>query len=526
MKNHPDVQASSENAALREQIDTLVRPTARSLMPVGRVADGRIGKDIVTNPAELQQLVHAAMTSGAPKALPLLLSVNQEGGRLNALDWPGVAQLPGNMALGAAGDEGLAEQAGAAVGGQLRAVGLTWNLAPVCDTASWPSSSAVGTRSFGSDPAEVAVLASAFVRGLQAAGVAATAKHFPGLGGVTADPHHSAPVVDRLPPNALLPFRAVVEAGVASVMVGSHTVRELDERPALVSGPVIGMLRDDLGFDGVVVSENLSIPAIHVPLGGLARTAVAAVTAGVDVVMLDSEVSRGRQPQAERVAAVHRRVAVVDALTAAVESGEIDRDRINEAVRRVRRLHQRFGLAPADTLPSWSAANGSAERVASRIAARSLTVVRGLHLLPLTLSGGQGLAIVRVPDTGQRRADSARHTPDLLPQLLSKHQPPLPIEHGVGLPPHCGAVVVYGYDTGTRDGAPSAAAREAARHAGKGYPVVQVAFGDPDDLVGSPADVLVAAFAPHAADVAAVVGVLLWNECEPRGQVPVGGASW
>ncbi|MEV4212523.1 glycoside hydrolase family 3 N-terminal domain-containing protein [Micromonospora sp. NPDC049662] len=513
---------------LATHIDLLVRPARMVLRPDGSThlepaaEPGRISKGNVTSPEQLGRVTRSARAISAG-SLPLLLSVNQEGGRLNALDWPGVAQLPGNLALGAAGDEGLAELAGAAIGEQLRAVGLTWNLAPVCDTTGWPAPAAVGTRSFGSDPERVGPLAAAFVRGLQAAGVAATAKHFPGLGGVGADPHHVAPVVDRLGPGALLPFRAAIDAQVACVMVGSHTVLALDDQPALASRRVLGLLRDELGFDGVVVSENLSIRAVHEPLGGVARAAVAAVAAGVDIVMLDSEVSRGRSPHVEWTAAVRRRAEVVHALTAAVEQGVIDRRRIGEAVERVQALHQRYGLTAGAVQPQWPRANAAARRVATRIADRSAAVLRGARLLPLHVPPGKVLALVRVPDAGQRRADSARHAQDHLPALLAAHHRVLQVPVGAPVPT-AGPVVVYGYDTRTTAGV-SGAAQEATRLVECGRTVVQVALGDVDDLAGSPAPVLLAAFSPHRASAAAVTRILL-SDGRPHGVVPVAGLPW
>ncbi|MGW1546458.1 glycoside hydrolase family 3 N-terminal domain-containing protein [Streptomyces sp. NPDC002346] len=165
-------------------------------------ASGRIGKDTITDPDQPRQALHEARQT-APS--PLLVSVNQAGGRLDALDWPLVAQLPGSLALGATRDAELAELAGAAVAGQLRAVGLTWNLAPVCDLAAWPSAPAVGNRSFGSDPESVAAMVAAYVRGLQDGGVAATAKHFPGLGGIAAD-HSSRLATDTCDRHSRQPF--------------------------------------------------------------------------------------------------------------------------------------------------------------------------------------------------------------------------------------------------------------------------------------------------------------------------------
>ncbi|MGW4758512.1 glycoside hydrolase family 3 N-terminal domain-containing protein [Streptomyces chartreusis] len=515
--------------ALRDQVELLVRPGRECLVPGAGEAllreetgsgSGRIGKDAVTSAAGMRAVTRAASGDAVP--LPLLVSVNQEGGRLNAFDWPQVAQLPGSMALGAAGAEDLAEHAGAVTGGQLRAVGVTWNLAPVCDLAAWPSRSAVGTRAFGSDPDQVSRLVGAFVRGLQGAGVAATAKHFPGLGGVAVDPHHAAPVVDDLADGALAPFRAAVRAGVACVMVGSHTVRAIEDRPALASPRVISVLRDDLGFDGLVVSENLSIPAVHEPLGGLAHAAVAAVAAGVDLVMLDSEISRGHRPHPRRVAAVHRRGEVVQVLVDAVESGLIDRRRVAQAAARVLAVHRGFGITPTTRLPGWTTANEAAHQVAGRVAEASVAVVRGAHLLPL--AAGARVAAVRVPDTGERRADSARHAPDLLPALLGAGYRLLPVPAGGDVPGDVETVVVYGYDTRTAAGDRSLAAAEAARLTQQ-HQVVQVALGDPDDLADSPADVLIAAWSPHQASAEAISRVLS-GQLRARGTVPVQGAAW
>ncbi|MFJ7905122.1 hypothetical protein ACIQ6V_32345 [Streptomyces sp. NPDC096198] len=162
--------------------------------------------------------------------------------------------------------------------------------------------------------------------------------------------------------------------------------------------------------------------------------------------------------------------------------------------------------------------------MADQIAGASVTVVRGAELLPLVLAPGAVLAVVRVPDVGQRRADSARHAPDLVADLLQAGHPVLPLPAGGDLPHDVGAVVVYGYDTRTNAGSPSAAAAEAVRIA-RHHPVVQVAFGDPDDLAGSPADVLIAAYSPHPASVASVCRVLS-GHLRAQGAVPVKGARW
>ncbi|WNV84737.1 glycoside hydrolase family 3 N-terminal domain-containing protein [Umezawaea sp. Da 62-37] len=517
--------------ALAEQVDVLIRPSRAVVVDSRRedllvretgAGSGRIGKDVVRDAGGLAGALR--LPSAAGPGLPLLISVNQEGGRLDALDWPAVAQLAGNLAVGAIGCPETAHAAGAAIGGQLRAVGLTWDLAPVCDLGSWPSTSAVGTRAFGSEPGLVARLAAGFVRGLQSAGVAGTAKHFPGLGGVATDPHHAVPVLDRLRPGSLLPFQAAIDAGVAAVMVGSHVVLEFDDRPAVFSPGTVRFLREEMGFDGVIVSENLSIPAVHESVGGVVAAAVAALAAGVDVVMLDSEVSRGRGDHAAVVAAVRTRDRVAAAVVAAVLDGRVDPDRVAEAARRVRSLHDRFGLTDATQRPAWADVDTAAAEAARLIGDRSVTVLRGGHLLPLPDTAGGLVVLVRVPDGRVARADSAHAAPDLVPDLwATDHRPVLRVRPGDPIPEGAAAIVFYGYDTGPD--LPSLAAAEAARLTGRGVPVVQVAFGVPDDLVSSPADVLIAAYSPHRASVAACASVL-WGPAYASGRLAVAGHPW
>ncbi|MEV0846378.1 glycoside hydrolase family 3 N-terminal domain-containing protein [Streptomyces sp. NPDC049954] len=515
---------SPESASLRAVADALVRPGELSvdsgetesflLARTGR-GSGRIGKDTAVGPVPLRSMVALVAESGDR---PLLLSVNQEGGRLNALDWPGTEQLPGALALGAADSEELAALAGAATGAQLRATGLRWNLAPVCDLARWPSARVVGARAFGPDPGRVAALAAAFVRGCQKENVAACAKHFPGLGTATTDPHETLTVVDALPPGSLLPFREAVGAGVASVMVGSHVVRCFGDRPAFASPEVLALLREELGFDGVAVSENLSIPAAHAPFGSVEAAAVAAVAAGIDVVMLDSEISRGGQDVERRIAAIHLRQRVVAALCRAVEKGSIPAERVYEAARRVTAMRARYGLRRGETLPPWAAANHRAKAAALTIARAGLAVPRGQDLLPLPER--QAVVVARVPDRGSRRADSARFAPHLLPECLARSVPVTSAEPA-SVVPGTGPVLVCGYDTTTPSGG-SASAVAANRIAASGRFVVHVSFGTLDEFDGSLAPVLIAAGSPHAASVQAVAEALL-GRLRPSGRLPIGG---
>src|SRR6476659_6427886 len=153
-----------------------------------------------------QALQRAAAESGQP---PLLIAADQEGGQLIAVDQ--TTPFPGNMALGAAGSDKLAYRVGRAIGNELSAVGINVDFAPVCDVNSNPLNPVIGTRSFGEDPKLVARLSAALIRGLQSAGIAATAKHFPGHGDTSSDSHHNAPIVrrgvQRVRSVELLPFR-------------------------------------------------------------------------------------------------------------------------------------------------------------------------------------------------------------------------------------------------------------------------------------------------------------------------------
>ncbi|MGZ8607210.1 MAG: glycoside hydrolase family 3 protein [Actinomycetota bacterium] len=212
-----------------------------------------------TNVSSVEQVreLTDALQRTAGDADPLLVAVDQEGGQLLGL---GAESTPfaGNMALGAAGDEALAERVGAAIGRELRATGVNVNYAPVCDVATDPGNPSLGIRSFGDDPASVGRLAAATVRGLRSTGVAATLKHFPGKGDATVDPHHAIPRLEhdraRLSAVELPPFRAGIEAGADLVMIGHYDVPSVTERPGLpssLSGAIVtGLLRGELGFDG------------------------------------------------------------------------------------------------------------------------------------------------------------------------------------------------------------------------------------------------------------------------------------
>jgi beta-N-acetylhexosaminidase len=208
----------------------------------------------------------------------LLVAIDEEGGDVTRLEARRGSSYPGNLALGAAGDPALTEQVARAMGQDLAAAGIDLDLAPVADVNSDPRNPVIGVRSFGSNPADVARQTAAWVRGLQGAGVAACAKHFPGHGGTSADSHLEVPVGKP----ELAPFEAAITGGVRAVMSAHIVVPGIDDAPATISPRVMtGMLRDQLGFDGLAISDGLDMRGISGERG-ITSAAVLAIQAGCD----------------------------------------------------------------------------------------------------------------------------------------------------------------------------------------------------------------------------------------------------
>ncbi len=262
-------------------------------------------------------------------AIPLFVGVDQEGGEVASAPW--VATQPAAAEVGGRGDPAEARAIAEGIGADLLKAGVNTDFAPVADTGF---GAAIGTRAFGEDPALVSPMVKASVEGFDAAGVVASAKHFPNHGPAQSDSHVSLPVVEHdaatIESYDLPPFRAAVEAGVPMVMVGHLIYPAIDpEKPASLSPKAIGMLREDLDFGGVVVTDDLAMEGAN---GGEppARAAVEAVKAGADLLIISS-------PPEEQAAAY-------DAVVKAVESGEIPEERIKKSVERLLKVKERYGL--------------------------------------------------------------------------------------------------------------------------------------------------------------------------------------
>jgi beta-N-acetylhexosaminidase len=263
-------------------------------------------------------------------AVPLLVAVDQEGGQIASAPW--VAPQPAAAEVGRRGDPAEARAVAKRIGTELLWAGVNTNFAPVVDTGF---GAAIGSRSYGEDPALVSRMGAASVEGFEEAGIASSAKHFPNHGPAVVDSHKGLPVVNHdertIESYDLGPFRAAIEAGAPMVMVGHLLYPAVDpQRPASLSRRWMAVLREELGFDGVVVTDDLAMAAASGG-GSPERAAVEAVKAGADLLIVSSP----PQQQAD----------AYDAVVAAVESGEIPEGRLRKSVRRLLDVKERYGFA-------------------------------------------------------------------------------------------------------------------------------------------------------------------------------------
>ncbi|AVV40557.1 glycoside hydrolase family 3 protein [Streptomyces sp. ID05-04B] len=262
----------------------------------------------------------------------VLVAIDEEGGDVTRLEVRTGSSFPGNHALGAVDDVSLTREVAAELGRRLAACGVNLNWAPSADVNSNAANPVIGVRSFGADPALVARHTAAYVTGLQSAGVAACTKHFPGHGDTAVDSHHALPRIDADPAvlaeRELTPFRAAIAAGTRAVMSAHILVPALDPaHPATLSPRVLTtLLRDELGYDGLIVTDGMEMQAVAATYG-IERGSVRAIAAGADAICVG-----GGLADDETVCRLR------DALVTAVRTGELPEERLADAARRVRAL--------------------------------------------------------------------------------------------------------------------------------------------------------------------------------------------
>ena len=319
--------------------------------------------------------------------LPLLIAADFELGVSNRLN--GTTAFPNAMAIGATGKREYAEAFGRITGQEARAIGVHWNFFPVADVNSNPDNPIINTRSFGEDPQQVGDLVAAYIRGAHSAGLLTTAKHFPGHGDTATDSHLGTAQVTgdraRLDSVELPPFRKAIEAGIDSIMVAHVTVPALDPNPnavATVSPQIVtGLLKNDLRFQGIVVTDALDMGALtRLYSADIGREAVDAFKAGNDVLLIPPDLG-----------------AAYRAVVAAVGSGEISESRLDASVLKILKTKASLGLHKARlvNLAALDGTVGTPENVATgqKMADDAVTAVRHTGtLLPLkkagTIAGG------------------------------------------------------------------------------------------------------------------------------------------
>jgi len=393
----------------------------------------------VRDPEQLAALTDA-LRSERPE---LLISIDEEGGDVTRLEAEHGSSYPGNFALGAVDDVALTEAVAGAIAGELAAVGVNLNLAPVADANTNPLNPVIGVRSFGSDPELVARHVAAFVAGTQRQGVAACAKHFPGHGDTAADSHRELPVIVGDLDAALLPFRAAIGAGVKAVMPGHLVVPALDDAPASLSEPILsGLLRSELGFEGLIVTDALEMAAVSATYG-VEEAAVRALIAGADSLGL------GHDLHEEAVERVH--IAIVDA----VRTGRLTEERLADAADRVAALCR------------WSSPTsaGAPGRDVGAEAAR-----RALRMSGDVAISGPVLVLELIPEANIAAGDALHGPADVLADAVAVQLRDAPRDLPALLGEHEGRRVVV-------------VARDAGRHAWQERTIATAAALRPDLIV-------------------------------------------
>ena len=270
-----------------------------------------------------------------PSGIPLHMTIDFEGDFKNDYTSGGIRQFPGPMGMAAIGDEKLTQKIGSTIAKMLTAIGVTQMYSPVCDVNINPKNPEIGVRAFSDDPEVCAKHAVALIKGLQRGGIAASAKHFPGRGDSATDAHDVLEVIKasrkRMQEVELVPFKAAIAAGVKAIMTGHSIYPAFDDQfPTTLSEKILtGLLRDELGFQGVIVSDAIGMAAI-LKKWPLPRACALAIKAGCDTILLKAD----DESRSQCFFGIKR----------AVEKGEISEERIDESVTRLLRMKYDQGL--------------------------------------------------------------------------------------------------------------------------------------------------------------------------------------
>lgn len=303
--------------------------------------------------------------------IPLLIAVDQEGGIITRLD-KGFTQFPGNKALGMTDDPTLAEAAALAMGLELKAVGVNMNLAPVVDVNSNPRNPVIGARSFGDNPETVFAFGKMALQGYKKAQIIATLKHFPGYGDVTVDPHEDLPIVRKtqkeLEKVELLPFTRLASSADA-IMTAHVLVPAFDtENCSTLSEKTLTYLKETIGFKGVIVADSLVMEGVFQKCHTVDEASIQALHAGCDILILGGKLLIGEHTGFELTVADVQRIH--GSIVNAIKSGRISEERLNQAVKKILKLKERYLTSKSETQQLINTANHRA--IAQKIGSLAL----------------------------------------------------------------------------------------------------------------------------------------------------------
>jgi beta-N-acetylhexosaminidase len=460
--------------------------------------------DGLTDPEQI-----AALSSGLQDAaeVPLLIATDQEYGTVVRIGEP-ATQFPGSMSLGATRDAEAARRAAEVAGAELRAMGLNQNFAPDADVNVDPANPVIGVRSFGSDPALVAELVAAQIDGYHDGGVAVSAKHFPGHGDTGTDSHVGLPVITHTAEEweriDAPPFIAAIEAGADLIMTAHLQFPALDESltPATLSAPILtGLLREKLGFEGVIVTDSLEMQGVRTEYGD-DRVPVMALQAGADMLLMPPDFP-----------------LAYDAVLTAVSAGELTEERIDESVKRLLLLKYRLGLASESRAESDGPETVGADehrQVAADIADRSITLLANDGTLPL--AAGSVLVTGWGENTTARLTEALNDAGLQAEALVTGDEPNADqIKAAVAAAAGCDLVVVSTYNVK----AGGAQANLVAELLKSGVPVVAAAVGTPYDAAHLGAvNASLATYSYTETSLASLAKVIA-GAVEPSGKLPV-----
>lgn len=451
--------------------------------------------------------------------IPLLISADLEFGTFQNIR-RGTTPFPRQMGIGATHSIRDAAEAARLTAREARAMGFAWNFAPVADVNTNPENPVIGVRAFGENPQHAAKLTVAQVRAYQRENVIASAKHFPGHGDTDVDSHLGLPTVsydrETLEKVHLPPFQAAIDAGADSIMTAHVVVEAIDpELPATLSSKVLtGLLRNEMGYDGIIITDAMTMDAID-ENWGIREATVKAVQAGADVIMATGS--------------FEDQVETVEAIRDAVRRGALSEKRVDDSVRRVLRVKWKYGLFShryADPKRA-EAVNGHPlhRKKAFEIGRHSVTLVRNEGVLPFSRNGNQRTlvaGVIQVPETVDAVKSIAGGT--AVGWQAGTHDPtPEEIEEAVRLAEQADRILVTTYSQGKLPPGQSQLVRSLLN---TGKPVAALSLGLPYDLADYPeVDAYLAAYAldrlqtPNPTALRAAVEVIFGEQ--PGGRLPV-----